>query len=103
MLENLLTAFEFMERVGISTKGCTAGDIFDGKAVKIMLMLDAIRTRFPENSSSSNTHYDSDSDTDGALRDPNAATIRAVSASAKVQMTTAVRTTEPPQNRVLPR
>jgi len=92
-----------MDHVGVSTEGSTVKDVFNGSEDKIRMLLDAIRTRFPENTSNSNTHYDSDSDIEGALRDPNAATIRAVSASARGQMATAVRTTEPPQNRVLPR
>ncbi|KAK3818419.1 MAG: calponin homology domain-containing protein [Benniella sp.] len=104
MLENLLTAFKFMERVGVSTEGYTVKDIFNGNEDKIRMMLDAIRTRFPGNSSNSNTHYDSDDDIEGALRDPNAATIKPVSTStlARGRIPTAIRTTEPPQNRVLP-
>ncbi|KAI1313911.1 polar growth protein [Mortierella claussenii] len=48
MLENLLTAFKFMDRVGISTDGYTVKDIFNGNEDKIVLMFDSIRARFPE-------------------------------------------------------
>ncbi|KAG0057232.1 polar growth protein [Gryganskiella cystojenkinii] len=47
MLENLLTAFKFMDRVGISTDGYTVKDIFNGNEPKIILMFDSIRAKFP--------------------------------------------------------
>ncbi|KAG0041250.1 polar growth protein [Gryganskiella cystojenkinii] len=47
MLENLLTAFKFMERVGISTDGYTVKDIFNGNEGKIVQMFESIRVRFP--------------------------------------------------------
>ncbi|KAK3819651.1 MAG: hypothetical protein J3Q66DRAFT_160772 [Benniella sp.] len=47
MLENLLTAFKFMDRVGISTEGYTVKDIFNGNEDKITQMFDNIRSRFP--------------------------------------------------------
>ncbi|KAG0212922.1 polar growth protein [Mortierella sp. GBA30] len=50
MLENLLTAFKFMDRVGVSTDGYTVKDIFNGNEDKIVLMLDSIRARFPNGS-----------------------------------------------------
>ena len=46
MLENLLTAFKFMDRVGISTDGYTVKDIFNGNEPKIVLMFESIRARF---------------------------------------------------------
>ncbi|KAF9197116.1 polar growth protein [Haplosporangium sp. Z 11] len=48
MLENLLTAFKFMDRVGISTDGYTVKDIFNGNEDKIILMFESIRARFPD-------------------------------------------------------
>ncbi|KAG0033447.1 polar growth protein [Podila clonocystis] len=47
MLENLLTAFKFMDRVGISTDGYTVKDIFNGNEEKIVQMFESIRVRFP--------------------------------------------------------
>ncbi|KAG0367090.1 polar growth protein [Gamsiella multidivaricata] len=47
MLENLLTAFKFMDRVGISTEGYTVKDIFNGNEEKIIQMFESIRARFP--------------------------------------------------------
>ncbi|KAF8929357.1 polar growth protein [Haplosporangium bisporale] len=47
MLENLLTAFKFMDRVGISTDGYTVKDIFNGNEEKIVMMFQSIRVRFP--------------------------------------------------------
>lgn len=47
MLENLLTAFKFMDRVGVSTEGYTVKDIFNGNEDKIVLMFESIRARFP--------------------------------------------------------
>ncbi|KAF9578777.1 polar growth protein, partial [Lunasporangiospora selenospora] len=47
MLENLLTAFKFMDRVGISTDGYTVKDIFNGNEEKIVQMFESIRMRFP--------------------------------------------------------
>lgn len=47
MLENLLTAFKFMDRVGVSTDGYTVKDIFNGNEDKIVLMFESIRARFP--------------------------------------------------------
>ncbi|KAF9934966.1 polar growth protein [Linnemannia zychae] len=48
MLENLLTAFKFMDRVGVSTEGYTVKDIFNGNEDKIIMMFESIRTRFPD-------------------------------------------------------
>ncbi|KAG9327600.1 hypothetical protein KVV02_003845 [Mortierella alpina] len=48
MLENLLTAFKFMDRVGVSTDGYTVKDIFNGNEDKIILMFESIRARFPD-------------------------------------------------------
>ncbi|KAG0264207.1 polar growth protein [Mortierella polycephala] len=48
MLENLLTAFKFMDRVGISTDGYTVKDIFNGNEDKAILMFESIRARFPD-------------------------------------------------------
>ncbi|KAF9576015.1 polar growth protein [Mortierella alpina] len=48
MLENLLTAFKFMDRVGVSTDGYTVKDIFNGNEDKIVLMFESIRARFPD-------------------------------------------------------
>ncbi|KAF9201278.1 polar growth protein [Haplosporangium sp. Z 27] len=53
MLENLLTAFKFMDRVGISTDGYTVKDIFNGNEDKIILMFEAIRARYPNDSNPS--------------------------------------------------
>ncbi|KAI7822934.1 hypothetical protein BC939DRAFT_173958 [Gamsiella multidivaricata] len=53
MLENLLTAFKFMDRVGISTDGYTVKDIFNGNEDRIIMMFEAIRARFPEKASAS--------------------------------------------------
>ena len=50
MLENLLTAFKFMDRVGVSTDGYTVKDIFNGNEDKIVLMFESIRARFPNDS-----------------------------------------------------
>jgi hypothetical protein len=50
MLENLLTAFKFMDRVGVVTDGYTVKDVFNGNEEKIIMMFDAIRARFPEDS-----------------------------------------------------
>ncbi|KAI1309708.1 polar growth protein [Mortierella claussenii] len=47
MLENLLTAFKFMDRVGVSTDGYTVKDIFNGNEDKIVQMFESIRSRFP--------------------------------------------------------
>ncbi|KAG0334936.1 polar growth protein [Podila humilis] len=47
MLENLLTAFKFMERVGVSTDGYTVKDVFNGNEEKITRMFESIRARFP--------------------------------------------------------
>ncbi|KAF9182038.1 polar growth protein [Haplosporangium sp. Z 767] len=47
MLENLLTAFKFMDRVGISTDGYTVKDVFNGNEEKIVQMFESIRARFP--------------------------------------------------------
>ncbi|KAG0235156.1 polar growth protein [Actinomortierella wolfii] len=47
MLENLLAAFKFMDRVGISTEGYTVKDVFNGIEEKIVLMFESIRQRFP--------------------------------------------------------
>ncbi|KAF9306896.1 polar growth protein [Mortierella antarctica] len=47
MLENLLTAFKFMERVGVSTDGYTVKDVFNGNEEKIIHMFESIRSRFP--------------------------------------------------------
>jgi hypothetical protein len=47
MLENLLTAFKFMDRVGVSTDGYTVKDIFNGNEEKIIQMFESIRARFP--------------------------------------------------------
>ncbi|KAF9333708.1 polar growth protein [Linnemannia elongata] len=47
MLENLLTAFKFMDRVGVSTDGYTVKDIFNGNEEKIVQMFESIRARFP--------------------------------------------------------
>ncbi|KAF8926922.1 Dixin [Dissophora ornata] len=47
MLENLLTAFKFMDRVGISTDGYTVKDIFNGNEEKIVQMFESIRAQFP--------------------------------------------------------
>lgn len=47
MLENLLTAFKFMDRVGVSTDGYTVKDIFNGNEEKIIQMFESIRSRFP--------------------------------------------------------
>ncbi|KAF9352781.1 hypothetical protein BGX26_009451 [Mortierella sp. AD094] len=47
MLENLLTAFKFMDRVGISTDGYTVKDIFNGNEEKIVQMFENIRAQFP--------------------------------------------------------
>lgn len=47
MLENLLTAFKFMDRVGVSTDGYTVKDIFNGNEEKIVQMFESIRSRFP--------------------------------------------------------
>ncbi|KAF9912225.1 polar growth protein [Lobosporangium transversale] len=52
MLENLLTAFKFMDRVGVSTDGYTVKDVFNGNEEKIAFMFEAIRARFPENTPS---------------------------------------------------
>ncbi|KAF9119866.1 polar growth protein [Mortierella sp. 14UC] len=38
MLENLLTAFKFMDRVGISTDGYTVKDVFNGNEDKIIMI-----------------------------------------------------------------
>ena len=61
MLENLLTAFKFMDRVGVSTEGYTVKDIFNGNEDKIKMMFDAIRARFPEDSSNSTNHSNTNS------------------------------------------
>ncbi|KAG9322788.1 hypothetical protein KVV02_005536 [Mortierella alpina] len=50
MLENLLTAFKFMDRVGVSTDGYTVKDIFNGNEEKIVMMFESIRSRFPHDS-----------------------------------------------------
>ncbi|KAF9978078.1 polar growth protein [Actinomortierella ambigua] len=52
MLENLLAAFKFMDRVGISTEGYTVKDVFNGIEDKIVLMFESIRQRFPNDASS---------------------------------------------------
>ncbi|KAF9168634.1 polar growth protein [Actinomortierella ambigua] len=52
MLENLLAAFKFMDRVGISTEGYTVKDVFNGIEDKIVLMFECIRQRFPNDASS---------------------------------------------------
>ncbi|KAF9901532.1 guanine nucleotide exchange factor 9 [Linnemannia zychae] len=51
MLENLLTAFSFMDRVGVSTDGYTVKDIFNGNEEKIVQMFESIRARFPHDNS----------------------------------------------------
>ncbi|KAK3815826.1 MAG: hypothetical protein J3R72DRAFT_427490 [Linnemannia gamsii] len=51
MLENLLTAFKFMDRVGVSTDGYTVKDIFNGNEEKIVQMFESIRARFPHDAS----------------------------------------------------
>ncbi|KAF9103218.1 polar growth protein [Mortierella sp. AM989] len=53
MLENLLTGFKFMDRVGVSTDGYTVKDIFNGNEEKIIVMFEAIRARFPKDSEAS--------------------------------------------------
>ncbi|KAF9907796.1 polar growth protein [Linnemannia zychae] len=55
MLENLLTAFKFMDRVGVSTEGYTVKDIFNGNEDKIVMMFESIRTRFPNDAAPSLT------------------------------------------------
>ncbi|KAF8946285.1 polar growth protein [Haplosporangium gracile] len=55
MLENLLTAFKFMDRVGVSTEGYTVKDIFNGNEDKIILMFESIRARFPNDSAAAAT------------------------------------------------
>jgi hypothetical protein len=55
MLENLLTAFKFMDRVGVSTEGYTVKDIFNGNEDKIVLMFESIRARFPNNATAAST------------------------------------------------
>jgi len=52
MLENLLTAFKFMDRVGVSTDGYTVKDIFNGNEEKIVQMFESIRARFPHDAQS---------------------------------------------------
>ncbi|KAK3844914.1 MAG: hypothetical protein J3R72DRAFT_58846 [Linnemannia gamsii] len=53
MLENLLTAFKFMDRVGVSTDGYTVKDIFNGNEDKIVMMFESIRVRFPNDAAPS--------------------------------------------------
>lgn len=55
MLENLLTAFKFMDRVGVSTEGYTVKDIFNGNEDKIVLMFESIRARFPNDVTAAST------------------------------------------------
>ncbi|KAF9430941.1 polar growth protein [Podila epigama] len=47
MLENLLTVFKFMDRVGVATDGYTVKDIFNGNEEKIVQMFESIKERFP--------------------------------------------------------
>lgn len=56
MLENLLTAFKFMDRVGISTEGYTVKDIFNGNEDKILQMFENIHNRFPDDAPSESRH-----------------------------------------------
>jgi hypothetical protein len=56
-MDNLWTALRFMDRVGVSTKGYTVKDIFNGNEDKIRMMLDAIRTRFPEDRNGNTPDY----------------------------------------------
>ncbi|KAG0019269.1 hypothetical protein BGZ80_006049 [Entomortierella chlamydospora] len=56
MLENLLTAFKFMDRVGISTEGYTVKDIFNGNEEKIVQMFENIRAQFPGDAPQSYTN-----------------------------------------------
>ncbi|KAF9103070.1 hypothetical protein BGX27_010747, partial [Mortierella sp. AM989] len=58
MLENLLTAFKFMDRVGISTDGYTVKDIFNGNEEKIVQMFENIRAQFPQDAPRQNHSND---------------------------------------------
>ncbi|KAG0274850.1 hypothetical protein BGZ95_009417 [Linnemannia exigua] len=66
MLENLLTAFKFMDRVGVSTDGYTVKDIFNGNEEKIVQMFESIRARFPHDASQAkNGHSQNHSQSNG--------------------------------------
>ncbi|KAF9922302.1 polar growth protein [Linnemannia zychae] len=69
MLENLLTAFKFMDRVGISTDGYTVKDIFNGNEEKIVQMFESIRARFPHDAPQTRpNHSQSNGKQNGSLQ-----------------------------------
>ncbi|KAF9079680.1 hypothetical protein BGX23_003486 [Mortierella sp. AD031] len=81
MLENLLTAFKFMDRVGVSTEGYTVKDIFNGNEDRIVMMFESIRARFPNDSVSAGAAPSTGSSASPALGALTSGTLRSNGAS----------------------